>query len=59
LDQLDRADRQPEQIPQVKIQDLKGKLSKVREQLKILWQFEEDLEMSPDGRICQTDPNTR
>ncbi len=59
LDELDRADRQPDQVPQVKVQDLKGKLSKVREQMKTLGQIEEELAKSPDGQISQTDPDAR
>jgi hypothetical protein len=59
LDELDRADRQPTQVPQVKVQDLKGKLDKVREQMKTLGQIEEELEKSPDGQVSQTDPDAR
>ena len=59
LDELDRADRQPSQVPQVKIQDLKGKLAKVREQMKTLEGIEEDLEKAPDGQLSQTDPDAR
>ena len=59
LDELDRADRQPDQVPQVKVDDLKGKLSKVREQMKTLGEMDEELEKSPDGQISQTDPDAR
>ena len=55
LDELDRADRQPGQAPQVKVQNLKDKIAKIREQMKELGRIEEELKKAPDEQISQTD----
>ena len=59
LDELDRADRQPGQAPQVKVQNLKDKIAKIREQMKELGRIEEELKKAPDEQISQTDPDAR
>jgi len=59
LEELDRADREPAQVPQVKVEDLKGKLSKVREQMRTLEDIGDKLKKAPDEQISQTDPDAR
>jgi hypothetical protein len=56
---LDRADRQPSQVPQVKVESLKGKIAKIREQMKELGRIEEEMKDAPDEQISQTDPDAR
>ena len=59
LDELDRADKQATQVPQVKVQNLKGKIARIREQMKELGRIEEELKQAPDEQISQTDPDAR
>ena len=59
LDELDRADRQPTQVPKVRVDSLKGKISKIREQMKELERIGEQLKDAPDEQISQTDPDAR
>jgi len=59
LDELDRADRQPTQVPKVRVDSLKGKISKIREQMKELERIGEQLKEAPDEQISQTDPDAR
>jgi len=59
LDELDRADRQATQVPQVKVQNLKGKIARIREQMKELGRIEQELKQAPDEQISQTDPDAR
>jgi len=59
LEALDRADRQPTQVPKVRVDNLKGKISKIREQMKELEKIEDELEEVPDEQVSQTDPDAR
>jgi transposase len=59
LDELDRADRQPGQVPRVRVDNLKGKIAKIREQMRQLGRIEEQLKDAPDEQISQTDPDAR
>ena len=59
LDELDRADRQPGQVPQVRVEDLKGKLAKVKDQMRQLRRTGEELVQTPGQQISQTDPDAR
>ena len=59
LDELDRADRQPGQVPRVRVDNLKGKIAKIREQMRALGRIEEELKQAPDEQISQTDPDAR
>jgi transposase len=59
LDELDRADRQPTKVPNVRVDNLKGKISKIREQMRQLERIGEQLKDAPDEQISQTDPDAR
>jgi len=59
LEELDRSDRQAPKLPQVKVDSLKGKISKIREQMRTLEEIGEELEKAPDQQISQTDPDAR
>jgi hypothetical protein len=59
LDELDRADRHPTQVPKVKVASLKGKISKIREQMRELERVGEELKQAPDEQLSQTDPDAR
>jgi transposase len=59
LDELDRADRQPTQVPKVRVDSLKGKISRIREQMKELERVGEQLKDAPDEQLSQTDPDAR
>ena len=59
LEELDRADRQPTQVPKVRVDNLKGKIAKIREQMRELGRIEEQLKEAPDEQISQTDPDAR
>jgi len=59
LQELDRADRQPAQVPQVRVDNLKGKIAKIREQMRELTQIGEKLKDTADEQISQTDPDAR
>ena len=59
LEELDRADRQPGQVPRVRVDNLKGKIAKIREQMRELGRIEERIKDAPDEQISQTDPDAR
>jgi transposase len=59
LDELDRADRQPTKVPKVRVDNLKGKISKIREQMRQMERIGEQLKDAPDEQISQTDPDAR
>jgi transposase len=59
LDELDRADRQPTKVPNVRVDNLKGKITKIREQMRELERIGEQLKDAPDEQISQTDPDAR
>ena len=59
LEELDRADRQPSVVPASRISDLKGKLARVKDQMRKFEQIGEQMEQAPDQQISQTDPDAR
>ncbi len=59
LAELDRADRDSALLPEGRVPHLKGKLAKVREQMKHLDDIERQLEETPDHQISLTDPDAR
>ena len=59
LEELDRADRQPSVVPASRISDLKGKLARVKDQMRKFEQIGEQMEQAPDQQVSQTDPDAR
>ncbi len=59
LGELDRADRDPNLLPEGRVPHLKEKLAKVREQMQRLDVVEEQLAEAPDHQISLTDPDAR
>jgi len=59
LDELDRADRQPDTTPPERTEHLKEKIAKIKAQMKDLRKIEKQMEKAPDGQISMTDPDAR
>jgi transposase len=59
LAELDRADRDPQLVPQERVEHLKEKIAKVRAQMKVLDAIDEQLAASPDQQVSLTDPDAR
>jgi transposase len=59
LAELDRADRDPELVPEERAEHLKEKIAKVRAQMKVLDAIDEQLAASPDEQVSLTDPDAR
>jgi transposase len=59
LAELDRADRDPELMPEERVEQLKEKIEKVRAQMKVLDAIDEQLAASPDEQVSLTDPDAR
>jgi hypothetical protein len=59
LDELDRADRQPAEVPAVRVAHLKDKLATVRAQAHKLAEIGSRLEAAPDCQVSLTDPDAR
>jgi len=59
LDELDRADRQPAEVPAVRVAHLKDKLATVRAQAQKLAEIGNRLEAAPDRQVSLTDPDAR
>lgn len=59
LEELDFADRHASVVPRIKVDTLKGKISKIREQMKVLKGVEQELKAAPDEQVSQTDPDAR
>jgi transposase len=59
LAELDRADRDPELVPEERAEHLKEKIAKVRAQMKVLDAIGEQLAASPDEQVSLTDPDAR
>jgi len=59
LDELDRADRQPAEVPAVRVAHLKDKLATVRAQAQKLAEIGNRLQAAPDRQVSLTDPDAR
>jgi len=59
LAELDRADREPSLVPEVRVEHLKEKIAQVKEQMKALDAVGEELAKAPDGQVSLTDPDAR
>jgi transposase len=59
LAELDRADRDPQLVPEERVEHLKEKIAKVRAQMKVLDSIDEQLAASPDQQVSLTDPDAR
>ena len=59
LDELDRADRQPETAPKARITHLTKRLQAAKALLKRLAAIEEQIKENPDSQISMTDPDAR
>jgi len=58
LDDLDRADRQPSTVPEVRVEHLKEKIVTIRSEMKKLRKIKEQLPQS-GGQLSMTDPDAR
>jgi transposase len=59
MNELDRADRDPANVPEGRVEHLHEKISKVREHMRKLREIEVQMKASPDGQISLTDPDAR
>jgi len=59
LDELDRADRQPAEVPAVRVAHLQEKLATVRAQAQKLAEIGGKLEAAADRQVSLTDPDAR
>src|SRR6266850_581371 len=59
LEQLDRADRQPAEVPEERVKHLKDKMATVKKEIRRLEGIEKDLAQSPDQQVSLTDPDSR
>jgi transposase len=59
LIELDRADRDPALVPEVRVAQLKEKLETVKAQMQRLNDIGEQMKSAPDGQISLTDPDAR
>ena len=59
MEELDRADRQPELVPEARVDHLKEKLVTVKEQIQRLNAIGEQMKQAPDGQISLTDADAR
>ncbi len=59
LAELDRADREPTDVPEGKVAHLKDKVAAVKVQMQRLKQIGTQMSNAPDGQISLTDPDAR
>ena len=59
MEELDRADRQPELVPEARVDHLKEKLVTVKEQIQRLNAIGEQMQQASDGQISLTDPTVK
>jgi len=59
LTELDRADRDPSLVTEARVEHLKDKLARVKEQAGTLRQIAQRLHESPDQQVSLTDPDAR
>jgi transposase len=59
MEELDRADRQPELTTKMRIRHIKEKISSFKRQIEDFTALEKQLQQAPDQQISQTDPDAR
>jgi len=59
LAELDRADREPAAVTEVRVAHLQDKVAAVRVQMRRLEQIGQQMATAPDGQISLTDPDAR
>jgi transposase len=59
LAELDRADRQPAAVTEVRVAHLQDKVAAIRSQMRRLEQIGQQMAKAPDGQISLTDPDAR
>jgi transposase len=59
LDELDRADRQPESLPEGRVAHLKEKIATAKARMRKLGQIGRQLQQSPNRQVSLTDPDAR
>ena len=59
LVELDRADREPSALPEVRVTHLQEKVAAVKAQMRQLKQLGKQMASAPDGQISLTDPDAR
>ncbi len=56
LDELDRADRQPDSVPEGRVAHLKEKMAAVKAQMRKLGKIGKQLQQAPDQQVSQIAP---
>ena len=59
LEELDRADRQPELVPDARVSHLKEKIASIKNQIADFNEINKQLQQTPDKQISLTDPDAR
>ena len=59
LTELDRADREPALVTEVRVEHIKEKVATVKKQMRQLKQIGKQMAQAPDGQISLTDPDAR
>jgi transposase len=59
LAELDRADRQPAAVTEVRVAHLQDKVAAIRSQMRRLARIGQQMAKAPDGQISLTDPDAR
>jgi len=59
LDELDRADRQPDKVPDDRVEHLQEKIATVKAQMRELRRIDKQLQSAPDQQVSLTDPDAR
>lgn len=59
LDELDRADREPTRVTEVRAAHIKHKIGSIKARMKELGALGEQIRNAPDGQVSLTDPDAR
>ena len=59
LEELDRADRQPELVPDARVLHLEEKIASIKSQIANFNEINKQLQQTPDKQISLTDPDAR
>jgi len=59
LAELDRADREPVSVPEVRVAHLREKIGAIKTEIQRLNEIGERLQQAPEGQISLTDPDAR
>ena len=59
LEELDRADRAPSMVSEVRIGHIKKKIKTIRSKMRRLEELAEAVKQAPDGQVSLTDPDAR